>query len=133
MKPPAFDHFDDFSALQYADVPDPTPGSDEVVVDIHATSLSPGDSKNVQGRMVGTTLPRTPGRDFDGVVMTGPMHLLGQEVWGSGSDIGFTRDGSHAEKIVVPIAGVRPKPNTLTMAEAFSAGVTVLGTKVWHL
>ncbi len=126
MKALTFDHFGDFSALEYRDVPDPTPGSDEVVVEIHAASINPSDTKNIQGRMVGTTLPRTPGRDFAGVVVAGPKNLLGQEVWGSGGDIGFTRDGTHAEKIMVPIAGVRPKPRNLTMAEAASAGVSFI-------
>jgi len=126
MKALRFDHFGDFSALEYRDVPDPTPGSDEVVVEIYAASINPSDTKNIQGRMVGTTLPRTPGRDFAGVVVAGPKNLLGQDVWGSGGDIGFTRDGTHAEKIMVPIAGVRPKPRNLTMAEAASAGVSFI-------
>ena len=126
MKALRFDHFGDFSALEYRDVPDPAPGGDEVVVEIHAASISPSDTKNIQGRMVGTTLPRTPGRDFAGVVVAGPKNFLGQEVWGSGGDIGFTHDGSHAEKIMVPIAGVRPKPRNLTMAEAASGGVSFI-------
>ena len=49
---------------------------------------------------------------------------VGTEVWSTGGDIGFTRDGSHAEYIVLPKDAVRPKPSTLSMEEAGSAGVT---------
>jgi NADPH:quinone reductase-like Zn-dependent oxidoreductase len=73
--------------------------------------------------MEGTTLPRTPGRDFAGVVVNGPAQMMGAEVWGTGGDVGFTRDGSHAELIVAPAGGVRPKPKNLTFEEAAAAGV----------
>jgi NADPH:quinone reductase-like Zn-dependent oxidoreductase len=37
---------------------------------VTAASINPSDVKNVAGAMEGTTLPRTPGRDFAGVVET---------------------------------------------------------------
>jgi NADPH:quinone reductase-like Zn-dependent oxidoreductase len=73
--------------------------------------------------MEGTTLPRTPGRDFAGVVTAGPPEMVGMEVWGTGGDVGFTRDGTHAEFIAVPAAGVRPKPRNLSFEEAAAAGL----------
>ncbi len=80
--------------------------------------------KNVQGKMEGTTLPRVPGRDFSGVVIEGPDGMKGQEVWGVGGDLGFTRDGSHAEMIAVaPVDGVRPKPQNLSFESAAAVGV----------
>jgi len=30
-------------------------------------------------------------------------------VWGTGGDIGFTRDGSHAEYLLLPSEAVRPE------------------------
>jgi len=48
--------------------------------------------------------------------------IIGQEVWGTGGDVGFTRDGSHAEYIVIPKRGARPKPKSLSMVEAASVG-----------
>jgi NADPH:quinone reductase-like Zn-dependent oxidoreductase len=68
-------------------------------------------------------LPRTPGRDFSGVVVDGPQAWLGAEVWGTGGDIGFTRDGTHAEFIKVPLAALSRKPKTLSHAEASAIGV----------
>lgn len=122
MKALRFHEFGGFDKLQLETLPDPDPRPGEVVVQIHAASLNPSDAKNVLGRMEGTTLPRTPGRDFSGVVVNGPRELLGSEVWGTGGDIGFTRDGSHAELLVVPAAGVSPKPKNLSFDEAAAVG-----------
>ena len=76
--------------------------------------------------MEGTTLPRTPGRDFAGVVADGPAELLRTEVWGTGGDIGFTRDGSHAEYLLLPSEAVRQKPRSLSLIEAGSIGLTYI-------
>lgn len=126
MKSLRFDRFGDLSILQVQDLPKPQIGKDEVLVRIHAASVNPSDVKNVQGRMEGTTLPRTPGRDFAGVVIEGPDKLRGQEIWGTGGDVGFTRDGSHADFMVVPAQGIAPKPKQLSMEEAASVGVNYL-------
>ncbi|WP_434738109.1 alcohol dehydrogenase catalytic domain-containing protein, partial [Mycobacterium tuberculosis] len=58
------------------------------MVEMRAASINPSDVKNVAGRMSQTTLPRTPGRDYSGVVMDGPEQWIGREVWGSGGDTG---------------------------------------------
>jgi NADPH:quinone reductase len=118
-----FHEFGSFEKLKVETVPDPQPKPGEVVVRIRAASLSPSDAKNVLGRMEGTTLPRTPGRDFAGVVVNGPSNLIGAEVWGTGGDIGFTRDGAQAELLAVPVGGVRPKPKNLSFEEAAVVGV----------
>lgn len=119
-----FDHFGPPSELQLQEVSKPDLKPDEVLVKVLAASINPSDVKNVSGNMEHTTLPRTPGRDFAGVVVEAPENLVGTEVWGTGGDIGFTRDGSHAQYIVLPKEAVRPKPSTLSMEEAGSAGVT---------
>ena len=89
------------------------PGEGEALVRIEAASINPSDVKNVLGAMEQTTLPRTPGRDFAGVVERAGV-WIGAEVWGTGGDTGFTRDGSHAECILVPAASLRRKPSVWT-------------------
>ena len=126
MKALRFDHFGDLSALSVQDVPVPQITESEVLVQVRAASINPSDVKNVQGRMEGATLPRTPGRDFAGIVVRGPQELVGKGVFGSGGEIGFTRDGSHAEFIAVPAQGVALKPAALSMEEAASVGVNYL-------
>ncbi len=126
MKALRFHRFGDLSGLSVEDLPIPRPADGEVLVRIKAASLNPSDVKNVQGKMEGTTLPRVPGRDFSGIIVDGPAQMKGQEVWGAGGDIGFTRDGSHAEMIVVPAGGVRPKPAVLSFEEAAAVGVNFI-------
>jgi NADPH:quinone reductase len=127
MRAMRFQAFGDPSVLKVAEVPAPT--IDEKVaalVRVMAASINPSDVKNVAGAMKQTTLPRIPGRDFAGVVDAGPEEWIGAEVWGTGGDVGFTRDGTHAEMIAVPVASLRRKPDTLSFDEAASVGVNYM-------
>jgi NADPH2:quinone reductase len=126
MRAIRFETFGDPSVLELAEVP--APGVDErtAVVRVMAASINPSDVKNVAGAMKQTTLPRTPGRDFAGVVEGGPAEWVGAEVWGTGGDVGLTRDGTHAELIAVPVASLRRKPKTLSFDEAASVGVNYM-------
>src|SRR5260370_41323053 len=117
-----FHELGSFDKLKVETLPDSQPKPDELVVRIRAASLNPSDAKNVLGRTEGTTLPRTPGRDFAGVVVNGPRQMIGMEVWGTGGDVGFARDGAYAELLVVPVDGLRPKPRNLSFEEAAAAG-----------
>ena len=127
MKALRFSQFGSFAqALRIEDLPHPEPREDEVLVKVAAASINPSDTKNVLGKMEGPILPRTPGRDFAGTVVAGAKEWIGKEVWGSGGDTGFTRDGAHAEFIVVPSQGVAPKPSTLKMAEAAAIGTNYI-------
>lgn len=112
------------NVLHLEEQPCPAPGGDEVLVRVRAAAINPSDVKNVEGAMRHyTTLPRTPGRDFAGVVVEGPERMVGQEVWGTGGDLGFVRDGTHAEYLLLPAAAALPKPAGLSFAEAAAAGV----------
>jgi NADPH2:quinone reductase len=93
------------------------------VVQISAAAINPSDVKNVAGQMERTVPPRIPGRDFAGVVVDGPGDWVGAEVFGTGGDIGFTRDGSHAEALLLPIEALVRKPTSLSFEQAASIGV----------
>ena len=121
-----FERFGDLTNLHVAEVDRPVPSPDQVLVEVRAASLNPSDVKNVQGKMEGTTLPRTPGRDFAGVVVDGAPDLIGAAVWGTGGEIGFTIDGSHAQYLLVPADGVARKPDGLDFDEAAACGVNFL-------
>ncbi|EIF35275.1 Zn-dependent oxidoreductase, NADPH:quinone reductase [Burkholderia sp. Ch1-1] len=123
MKAIQFKTFGSPEVLEHLDLPMPQADADNVVVQVKAASVNPSDVKNVSGHFGHTVLPRTPGRDFSGVVVDGPQTWLGAEVWGTGGDIGFTRDGTHAEFIKVPLAALSRKPRTLSHAEASAIGV----------
>ena len=94
------------------------------VVEVHSAGVNPSDVKAVLGAMPHAVWPRTPGRDYAGVVVEGPKALLGREVWGSGGELGIRRDGTHAQ----PPRDCRRRicgrsPATITLAEAGAVGV----------
>jgi len=119
-----FRRFGEPTQLEVVERPDCKPTDSTAIVRIVAASINPSDVKNVAGRMEQTTLPRVPGRDYSGIVVEGPEEWIGEEVWGTGGDVGFTRDGTHAQFLSVPRASLVRKPKCLTHEQAASIGVT---------
>ena len=122
MKALRFAEFGPPSVLRIEEVAIPEPGEGEALVHVKAAAINPSDIGNVGGRFKKTTLPRTPGRDFAGVVVKGKQHE-GAEVWGSAPQLGIVRDGSHAEYVVVPAETLSPKPMSLSMEQAATIGI----------
>jgi len=123
MKAIQFKTFGTPDVLDYVELPTPHGDADHAVVQIKSASVNPSDVKNVSGHFDHTQPPRVPGRDFSGVVVEGPAAWLGAEVWGTGGDIGFTRDGTHAELIKIPVAALARKPVNLSHEQAAAIGV----------
>src|SRR3984885_8223279 len=109
-------------SIEKLKVPDFKTG--EALVELHASAINPSDVKNVAG-VFKASLPRTPGRDFAGVVVAGDG-WKGKEVWGSGAGFGVWRDGAHAQYVVIGSDGLSEKPAHLSMAEASAVGVPYL-------
>lgn len=126
MRALQFSEFGPVSNLRLVELPEPKADPTTAVVKIAAASITPSDVKNVQGKMEHTTLPRVPGRDYAGTVVAGPKEWLGAEVWGTGGEIGYSINGSHADLIAVPIASLRRKPESLSMQQAAAIGLTYL-------
>jgi NADPH:quinone reductase-like Zn-dependent oxidoreductase len=100
-----------------------TGGPDDVVVEVRAAGVNPSDVKAATGLMPYAVFPRTPGRDFAGVVVDGSPEWLGHEVFGSSGDLGIRRDGTHATHLVVEAAALVEKPASISMEEAAGIGV----------
>src|SRR5580704_6373150 len=126
MRALRFFEFGEPSKLSLVDLPDPHADSTTAVVRVVAASVNPSDVKNVAGQMEGTVLPRVPGRDFSGVVEHGPREWLGAAVWGTGGEIGFSEDGTHAERVALPVAALIRKPDNLAHDVAAAVGVTFI-------
>jgi NADPH2:quinone reductase len=122
MKSLRFAGFGPPSVLRIEEVAIPEPGEGEALVQVKAAAINPSDYKNVSGHFKNTTLPRTPGRDFAGIVVKGKHHE-GDEVWGSPAKLGIVRDGSHAEYVIVPAETLSLKPKSLSMAQAAASGL----------
>src|SRR6478752_2816414 len=70
-----------------------TRGPDEVVVEVKAAGVNPSDVKAATGLMPYAVFPRTPGRDFSGVVVDGPREWMGKAVFGTSGIPGTRRAG----------------------------------------
>jgi NADPH2:quinone reductase len=107
----------DPEALEYHEVPDPSPGPAEVLVETHAIGCNFPDILMVQGRyQVKPPLPFSPGHEVAGVVRAvGPGVegvRPGQRVFAM---LGW---GAYAELAVAEAAHTFPVPAGMTFAEA---------------
>lgn len=95
----------------------------ELLIEVKAAAVNPSDVKAATGLMSYAVFPRTPGRDYAGVVIDGPEAWIGREVFGSSGDLGIRRDGTHATHLVVEADAVVEKPKALSWEEAAGIGV----------
>lgn len=97
--------------------------ADEVLVAVKAAAVNPSDIKAATGLMPYAVFPRTPGRDFSGVVVDGPADWIGRAVFGSSGDLGIRRDGTHATHLCVDAGALVEKPAGIGFEEAAGIGV----------
>jgi NADPH:quinone reductase-like Zn-dependent oxidoreductase len=97
--------------------------ANEVLIDVKAAAVNPSDVKAATGLMPYAVFPRTPGRDYAGIVINGPAGSIGREVFGSSGDVGIRRDGTHATHLAVEADAVVEKPKNLSWEEAAGIGV----------
>ena len=100
--------------------------ANEVLIDVKAAAVNPSDVKAATGLMPYAVFPRTPGRDYAGIVIDGPAGSIGREVFGSSGDLGIRRDGTHATHLAVEADAVVEKPKNLSWEEAAGIGVPVV-------
>jgi NADPH:quinone reductase len=124
MKALRFEKYGPPSVLSIEELPLPNLRSGEALIELYASAINPSDVKNVAG-VFNASLPRVPGRDYAGIVLAGDG-WKGKEVWGSGAGFGVSRDGTHAQYVVVSSDGLSEKPAGLSMEEASTVGVPYL-------
>ena len=89
--------------------------ANEVLIEVKAAAVNPSDVKAATGLMAYAVFPRTPGRDYAGIVIDGPADWIGREVFGSSGDLGIRRDGTHATHLAVEADAVVEKPRKPVM------------------
>ncbi len=123
MKGLIFRNIGSLDNLKVEELPMPVPKTDEVLLKVYAAAINPIDVKNVLGIRQGTKPPRIPGRDFAGRVVSEDSPWYNKSVFGTGGDLGFGRDGSHAEFMTVPVEGLVEMPPELGYEQATSMGL----------
>src|SRR4030088_2915606 len=97
--------------------------ANEVLIEVRAAPVNPPDVKAATGLMPYAAFPRTPGRDYAGIVIDGPAGAVGREGFGSSGDLGIRRDATNAPHLTVGADAVVEKPKTLSWDEAAGIGV----------
>ena len=124
-----FDQYGDVDVLKVVDVPRPVPGPGQVLVQVKAVGINPGEAKIREGLMHAqwpATFPSGQGSDLAGIVAeTGPDvtgSAVGDEV------IGFTDNrASQADFVLAEAKNLTPKPAAVPWQVAgalFVAGAT---------
>jgi NADPH:quinone reductase len=117
-----FDHYGDRDVLYIADVEIPSPAVEEVVVEVRAAGINPGEAAIRSGALEArfpATFPSGEGSDLAGVVSA-----VGEEVtdFAPGDEVlGWSwQRSSHAEYVAVPVAQLIRKPPQLSWEVAGS-------------
>ncbi|GAB3163606.1 NADP-dependent oxidoreductase [Amycolatopsis stemonae] len=126
-----FDEYGDVEVLRVEDVPRPAPGRGQVLVEVRAAGINPGEAAIRRGLMherFPAMFPSGQGSDFAGVVAElgeGVEEIaVGDEV------IGFVETrSSHAEFVVAAASDLTPKPDGVSWEVA--GGLFVAGTTAY--
>lgn len=104
--------------LEYKDVPDPSPGPDEVLVQVAATSVNPWDTKQRSGAVKAFAPVDFPG--ILGIDISGTVIRLGPGVKGfsAGDRVFGMADHTYAEQCVVKTAYLAKIPPSLDTVDA---------------
>jgi len=112
MKAVRFDEYGELDVLKVIEVPTPEPGPGQVLVEVKATGINPGEAKIRAGLLHArfpATFPSGQGSDLAGTVAA-----MGRGVVGFAGDqevIGYTDNrASHAEYVLVEAGNLTPKP-----------------------
>src|SRR3954451_14093767 len=104
-------------ALVLTDLPDPTPGPGEVVIEMTATAVNRADTMQRQG-----LYPPPPGAsDVLGLECSGTVSSVGAGVdgWSVGDEVcALLAGGGYAEKVLVPSGQVMPVPAGVDVVSA---------------
>ena len=134
MKALVFHRYGGPDAVAFADLPRPTPGPGELLVQVRAVGLNPIDNMIPRGTFKAVLrfpLPATLGSDVAGVVVevgSGVTRFKpGDAVFASVFDLGR---GTLAEFAVVPESAAALKPARLDFAQA--ASIPMVGLTAWQ-
>jgi NADPH2:quinone reductase len=125
------DDFTGLGALRLAEVPDPQPGPNEVVLAVKFAGLNPADRYLAERQYpLKPALPHILGRDGMGTILALGSGVKGLEPGMRRlilrSDIGGTRPGTFAEKVAVPVEDLAEIPAGWTDEEAAGAALVYM-------
>jgi NADPH:quinone reductase-like Zn-dependent oxidoreductase len=126
-----FDEYGEVEVLKVRDVPRPVPGPGQVLVQVKAAGINPGEAKIREGLLHSrypATFPSGEGSDLAGIIAeTGP----GVTGWTAGNEvIGYTDNrASQAEYVLVEADNMTARPAAVPWPAAGS--LFVVGATAW--
>src|SRR5215210_6018288 len=114
--------------LTWTDVPDPEPGTGEVLVEVVATAVNRADLLQREGHYT----PPPGASPYPGLECSGRIIELGPDVegWAVGDEVcALLSGGGYAEKVAVPAGQLLPVPRGVSTAEA--AALPEAACTVW--
>ncbi len=117
--------------LQFADVPEPVPGSDELLVRVEAFSLNRGEVRTSRAAAEGVI----PGWDVAGTVVKGPNEgarvaaIVNNGAWAELARVPAVRAGVIPDGVELEVAATTPIAG-LTAMRAFGVAGSVIGKDV---
>ena len=121
-------------ALRYEDAPVPEVGASEVLVEVHAAAVTPGElawDETWQSADGADRTPVIPSHEFSGVIAQVGEDVSsltpGSQVYGL---INFNHDGAAAEFVSLPQEAVVPRPVRLSHVE--SAALPLAALTAWQ-
>src|SRR5712691_4814696 len=124
MKAVQFAQYGGPDVLQVREVPDPTPGPSDVLVEVKATTVNRLDLFQRDGSRPVEKLPFTPGQEAAGVVLQDNQDFHAGERVMTTRALASKGEGGYASKIAVPAADLVPIPDGVTFEQAVAAGLT---------
>lgn len=128
MKAAVFYQYGKVDVLKIADVPKPTIGAGEILVNVKAAAVNPKDTFIRKGRFkrfTGNQFPQFVGFDFSGTVAGSkhPDYIIGDEVFGM---LEGWHGGSCAEYLTVQAHQLARKPDTISFEDAAALPLVAL-------
>jgi NADPH:quinone reductase-like Zn-dependent oxidoreductase len=126
-----FDSYGDIDVLTVRDVPRPVPADDEVLVEVRAAGVNPGEAMIRKGFLhdrYPATFPSGEGSDLAGVVVETGSRVTGFAVGDEVLGYSLARS-SHAQFVAVPTDQLAAKPKNVPWEVAGS--LYVAGTTAW--
>lgn len=120
--------YGDVDVLTLADVPDPTAGPGEVLVDVVATAVNRADLLQRRGFYE----PPPGASRYPGLECSGRISALGEGVtgWAIGEEVcALLSGGGYAERVAVPVGQLLPVPAGVTLRDA--AALPEVTCTVW--
>ncbi|KAJ9151811.1 Thioredoxin reductase [Pleurostoma richardsiae] len=111
--------------LKVTDLPDPVPGPDEYLIEVHAAATNFFDILQIQGKYQHQPpLPWISGAEFAGVVLATPASSRSPPRFPVGSRVFGASQGAYATRVTAREATLLPVPEGWSLADAAGLFVT---------